>query len=63
MLDNSLKDSERQLLTLRFLQELEYKELSEIFKVSEDNIRQRVSRGLQNLRKVAEQEKNKREIN
>lgn len=52
---NQLKSEERQLLILRFLEELEYKELSEIYKTSEENIRQRVSRGLQNLKKVANQ--------
>ncbi len=50
---NQLKKEERELLILRFLEELEYKELSQIYKTSEENIRQRVSRGLQNLKKVA----------
>lgn len=54
---NQLKKEERELLILRFLEELEYKELSGIYKTSEENIRQRVSRGLQNLRKVANQNK------
>ncbi len=50
---NQLKKEERELLILRFLEEMEYKELSKIYKTSEENIRQRVSRGLQNLKKVA----------
>ncbi len=50
---NQLKENERELLILRFLEEMEYKELAEIYKTSEENIRQRVSRGLQNLKKVA----------
>jgi len=50
---NQLKKEERELLILRFLEEMEYKELSAIYKTSEENIRQRVSRGLQNLKKVA----------
>lgn len=50
---NQLKQEERELLILRFLDELEYKELSRIYKTTEENIRQRVSRGLQNLKKVA----------
>jgi RNA polymerase sigma-70 factor (ECF subfamily) len=50
---NKLKKEERELLILRFLEEMEYKELSQIYKTSEENIRQRVSRGLQNLKKVA----------
>lgn len=50
---NQLKENERELLVLRFLEELEYKELATIYKTSEENIRQRVSRGLQNLKKVA----------
>lgn len=50
---NKLKPEERELLTLRFLEELEYIELAKIFETSEDNMRQRVSRALQNIRKVA----------
>ena len=50
---NQLKENEKELLILRFLEELEYKELAQIYKTSEENIRQRVSRGLQNLKKVA----------
>ncbi len=50
---NLLKKEERELLVLRFLEELEYVELARIYKTTEDNIRQKVSRALQNLRKVA----------
>lgn len=50
---NKLKTEERELLVLRFLEELEYKELADIYKTSENNLRQRVSRSLQNLKKVA----------
>lgn len=50
---NQLKIEERELLVLRFLEELEYRELAEIYKTTENNLRQRVSRGLQNLKKVA----------
>jgi RNA polymerase sigma-70 factor (ECF subfamily) len=50
---NRLKREEREILILRFLDELEYKELSRIYKTTEDNVRQKVSRALQNLKKVA----------
>lgn len=50
---NQLKESEREILTLRFLQELEYSELAKIFKTSEESVRKKVSRSLENLRKVA----------
>lgn len=51
---NKLKKSDREILILRFLEEMEYKELARVYKTSEENIRQKVSRSLQNLRKVAE---------
>ncbi len=50
---NQLKKEEREILILRFLDELEYKELARIYDTSEENIRQKVSRSLQNLKKVA----------
>lgn len=50
---NKLKKDEREILVLRFLEELEYKELARIYQTSEANIRQKVSRSLQNLKKVA----------
>ena len=50
---NQLKKEEREILILRFLDELEYKELARIYKTSEDNVRQKVSRSLQNLKSVA----------
>jgi RNA polymerase sigma-70 factor (ECF subfamily) len=50
---NQLKQGEREILVLRFLEELEYKELARIYKTSEDNIRQKVSRSLQNLKEIA----------
>lgn len=56
---NKLKKEEREILMLRFLDELEYKELARIYKTSEDNIRQKVSRSLQNLKKVANNNTNK----
>jgi RNA polymerase sigma-70 factor (ECF subfamily) len=54
---NKLKKEEREILVLRFLEELEYVELARIYKTSESNMRQKVSRSLQNLKKVAQQEK------
>jgi RNA polymerase sigma factor (sigma-70 family) len=54
---NQLKKEEREILVLRFLEELEYVELARIYKTSESNMRQKVSRSLQNLKKVAQQEK------
>jgi RNA polymerase sigma-70 factor (ECF subfamily) len=54
---NSLKESDREILILRYLEELEYKELASIYKTSEGNIRQKVSRSLQNLKKVVEKGK------
>lgn len=51
---NSLKKDEREILTLRFLQELEYVELAKIYETSENNVRQKVSRALQSVRKIAE---------
>ena len=53
---NKLKKEEREILMLRFLEEMEYKELAKIYKTSEDNIRQKVSRSLQNLKKVAKKD-------
>lgn len=50
---NKLKKEEREILVLRFLEEMEYKELARIYQTSENNIRQKVSRSLQNLKKVA----------
>lgn len=47
---NRVRKEERELLILRFLDELEYKELARIYGISEDNVRQRVSRSLQNLK-------------
>jgi RNA polymerase sigma-70 factor (ECF subfamily) len=55
---NCLKQEERELLILRFLEEREYKELAEIYHTSENNIRQRVSRSLQNLKKVVNKNNN-----
>lgn len=55
---NKLKQDEREILILRFLEEMEYKELAKIYKTSEDNVRQKVSRSLQKLKKVANQEEN-----
>lgn len=49
---NQIKKEEREILLLRFIEEMEYTELAKIYKTSEDNIRQKVSRSLQNLRKV-----------
>lgn len=51
---NGVRQEEREILTLRFLQELEYSELAKIYKTSEDNMRQKVSRALQNIRRVAQ---------
>lgn len=51
LLLSSLNDLERELMVLRFLNELEYRELAEIYETTEDNIRQKVSRALQKLRK------------
>jgi RNA polymerase sigma-70 factor, ECF subfamily len=55
---NKLKPAEREILALRFLEEMEYKELAKVYKTSEDNIRQKVSRSLQNLKKVAQKSEN-----
>lgn len=45
-----LNPLEREIINLRFMEELEYKELSEIYKTSEDNIRKKVSRALQKVK-------------
>ena len=51
---NKLKKEDREILILRFLDELEYRELARIYKTGEDNVRQKVSRSLQKLKVVAQ---------
>jgi RNA polymerase sigma-70 factor (ECF subfamily) len=50
---NKLKQEDRELLVLRYLEELEYRELADIYKTSEDNLRQKVSRALTKLKGIA----------
>lgn len=47
---NELKPREKEVMKLRYLDELEYNEIAEILKESESNIRQIVSRSLHVLR-------------
>jgi RNA polymerase sigma factor (sigma-70 family) len=50
---NSLRPSDRDILYLRFMDEKEYSEISEILNISEDHARQKVSRALSAARKIA----------
>jgi RNA polymerase sigma-70 factor (ECF subfamily) len=49
---SNLKPEERQILYLRFIEEKDYSEISEILSISLESARQKVSRALQNTRKV-----------
>ncbi len=46
-----LEPLERELVSLRFLEEMEYGELSKIYNTTEDNIRKKISRALAKVRK------------
>jgi RNA polymerase sigma factor (sigma-70 family) len=46
----SLNDSEREIITLKYIEDLSYSEVSEILKISEENARQRVSRAIKKIK-------------
>ena len=48
---NQLNELERELVTLRFLEEMEYKEIAQVYGINEDNIPQKISRALKKLKK------------
>lgn len=50
---NSLSPGDRDILYLRFLDEKEYSEISEVLKISEQYARQKVSRALEKARQVS----------
>jgi RNA polymerase sigma-70 factor (ECF subfamily) len=45
-----LSDLEKEIVTLKYIEELSYGEISEILKISEENARQRVSRALKKIK-------------
>ena len=50
---NSLKPGDRDILYLRFIEEKEYSEIAEVLKISQEHARQKVSRALEQAKKVA----------
>ncbi len=57
---NILEPLERELVSLRFLSELEYSELSKIYNTTEDNVRKKISRALAKVRKNTKVEPEKK---
>ncbi len=45
-----LNNSEREIITLKYIEDLSYAEISEILKISEDNARQKVSRAIKKIK-------------
>jgi RNA polymerase sigma-70 factor (ECF subfamily) len=45
-----LNESEREIVTLKYIEELSYTEISEILKITEENARQKVSRAIKKIK-------------
>jgi RNA polymerase sigma-70 factor (ECF subfamily) len=45
-----LSDFEREIVTLKYIEEMSYEEISEILKISQENARQRVSRAIKKIK-------------
>ena len=52
---DQLPDSDREIIIMRHLQELEYEEIAEIVDKEESSVRQTVSRGIKKLKELYEQ--------